>query len=116
MDESAGGRSSSLFMPASRARSGEDVKGHPLLAFRDETLRLQVEHRAIPAAPGHELVVGAELDHAAVLEHADSIREADGGEAVRDENGRALPRGGEDAAEDLGLAAHIELRGRLIEQ
>ena len=27
-----------------------------------------------------------------------------------------VPRGGEDAIEDLGLAAHVELGGRLIEQ
>src|SRR5713226_7318999 len=134
MDESAGGRSASLstswtlwtlrtfwtlstlssFTGAPRARSGEDVKGHSLLAFDDEALCLQVEHRAIPAAFGHELVVGAELDHTAVLEHADSIRQADGGEAVRDENRGAVAGGSEKAAEDLRFAPHIELRGRLI--
>ena len=81
-----------------------------------EALRLQVEHRAIPAVLRHQLVVRSELDDLAVLEHADAIGEAHGGEAVRDEDRRAMPRRGENALEDLGFAAHVELRGRLVEQ
>ena len=81
-----------------------------------ETLRLQIEHRAIAPAERHQLVVRAELDDPAVLEHADAIGMAHGREAMRDEDGRAVARRGEQAIEDLRLAAHVELRGRLVEQ
>ena len=81
-----------------------------------EALRLQVEHRPVAAALRHQLVVRAELDDPAVLEDADAIGLADGREAVRDQDGRAVPRGGQDALEDLRLAAHVELRRRLVEQ
>ena len=101
----------------SRRRSGEDVIGRPLLVLgRAEALRLQIEHRAVAAALRHQLVVRAELDDAAVLEHADAVGVAHRGEAVRDEDRRAVARGGEDAVEDLRFAAHVELRGRLVEQ
>src|ERR1051325_139653 len=43
--------------------SGEDVIRLPLLLWIGEALRLQLEHRAIAAAAGQQLVVGAELDH-----------------------------------------------------
>src|SRR6185436_9005368 len=78
--------------------SGEDVIRHVLLAFDDaESLRLQIEHRPVSSAPGHQLVVRAELDHAAVLDDADAIRVAHGGEAVRDQDRGAVPRRTEDA-------------------
>src|SRR5882672_10176546 len=67
IDESAGGS-------ASAARSGEDVIRGPLLFACDvEALGLQVEHRAIAAVQCHQLVVRAELDDTALLEHADAI-------------------------------------------
>src|SRR5262245_34322736 len=104
IDDSAGG---------SGPIASEDVIGRVLLG---EALRLQVEHGAVAAAARHQLVVGAELDDAAVLEHADAVGVADGGEAMRDEDGGALPGGGEQAIEDLRFAAHVELGGRLVEQ
>src|SRR5215472_17004076 len=39
-----------------------------------ETFRLQIEHRAVASAERHQLVVRAELNHAAVFEHADAVR------------------------------------------
>src|SRR5947208_496295 len=111
MEESAGGSGS-----MAAGRSGEDVIGFALLFRNVEALRLQVKHGAVAAAERHQLVMGAELDHAAVLEHADAVGMAHGGKAMRDQNGGALARGGEQAVEDFGLAAHIELGGGLIEQ
>ncbi len=83
---------------------------------RVEPLRLQIEHRPVAAALRHQLVVRAELDDAAVLEDADAIGVTDGREAMRDEDRRAAARRGKDAIENLRFAAHVELRGRLVEQ
>src|SRR5437660_636773 len=111
MEERAGGNG-----PISELRSRENVIRRALL-FRDvEALRLQIEHGPVAAAERHELIVRAELDDAAVLEDADAIGMADGGEAMRDEDGGAMAGGGEEAVEDLGFAAHVELGGGLIEQ
>src|SRR5687768_7112517 len=84
IDDRAGGSGSIAIPPVparSRSRSGEDVIGHPLI-LGDEALCLQVEHRSIAAALFHQLVVRAELDDTAVLEHADAVSPAHGGEAV----------------------------------
>src|SRR5215210_7017824 len=105
MDGNAGGRP-----------SGEDVIDDSLLVLRREALGLEIEHRPVAAAERHQLLMGAELDHPAVLQHTDAVGMAHRREAVRDEDGRAVPGGGEDAFEDLGLAAHVELRGGLVEQ
>ena len=74
------------------------------------------QHRPVTASECHQLGVCAELDDLSVLEHADAVRLADGGEPVRDQDRRALTGRGEDAVEDLGLATHVELRGRLVEE
>ena len=80
-----------------------------------EARRLEVEHRAVAAAERHQLVVGAELDDPAVLDHADAVGAAHGREPVRDEDRRAAPRGVEQPVEDLGLAADVELGRGLVE-
>src|SRR5258708_9220871 len=60
-----------------------------------EARRLQLEHRPVAAAGGHQLVVGAELDHSAVLEHADAVGVAHRREAMRDQDGGGVAgRGG----------------------
>src|SRR5437762_3478145 len=76
--------------------SSEDIEHHLLVGFVDgqaggESLGLQVEHGAVATAVSHQLVVGAELDDLAVLEHADAVGMPHGGEAVGDEDGGALP-------------------------
>src|SRR5690349_9899912 len=111
MEERAGGSG-----PIWSLRSRENVIRGALLFGDVEALRLQIEHGAVAAADRHELVVRAELDDAAVLEHADAIGVANGGEAVRDKDGGAVAGGGEEAVEDFGFAAHVELGGGLIEQ
>src|SRR3984893_13388257 len=112
IDDSAGGSGS-----IARSRSGEDVIRLALLVVRDgEALSLQIEHGPIAPGQRHQLIVRAELDDPAMLEHADTIGMADRGEAMRDQDGCATPRGGEQAIEDLCFPAHVELRGRLIEQ
>src|SRR5713101_8682868 len=114
IDDSAGGSGS--IAPGARSRSGEDVIRGALLLRDVEALRLHIEH--CPVAPGerHQLIVRAQLDDPAVLEHADAIGMADRGEAMRDQDGGAMPRRREQAIEDLRFTAHVELRGRLIEQ
>ena len=113
IDDRAGGRSAS----PGRPDLGEDVIGLTLLILgADESLRLQVEHRSIAAALGHQLVVRPKLHNFALFEHANAVGLADGGETVRDEDRGALPTGSQNALEDFRLAADIELRSRLIEQ
>src|SRR6266550_2531871 len=112
MDDSAGGSGS-----IARSRSGEDVICRALLLARGaEALRLQIEHRPVATRERHELLMCAELDDPAVLQYADAIGMAHRGEAMRDQDGRAMPRSGEQAIENLRFPAHVELRSRLIEQ
>src|SRR5947207_9750257 len=106
IEDSAGGSS-----------SGEDIELRLFLALEDrERPGLQVEHFPVPAAERDQLVVRAQLDDLAVLDDADPVGVPDGGEPVRDEDRRASPGGGQDPVEDLRLAAHVELGGRLVEQ
>src|ERR687897_154526 len=112
MDDNAGGSGS-----IARSRLREDVIRRALLiAWCRESLCLQVEHRSIASAERDQLVVRAQLHHAAVLQHADTIRMAHGREAMRDEDGRALPGRGEQTVEYLGFPSHVELGGGLVEQ
>ena len=64
-------------------------------------MRLQIEHGPIAPGERHQLVVCAELDDPAVLKHADAIGMADRGEAMRDQDGGAVPCRREQAIEDL---------------
>ncbi len=78
IEESAGGRP-----PGLPARGlDEDVIALPFFVLGTKALRLQIEHRAVAASLGHQLVVRAEFDHLAALEHADPIGLADGREAM----------------------------------
>src|ERR1700720_4545420 len=124
MEERAGG-SGSIFagvtgvagVPGAFFRSGEDVIRFALLVVRDvKTLRLEIEHRAIASAKSDQLVVGAKLDDSAPLKYADTIGVAHCRKTMRDQDGRAMPCRGEQAIEDFRLPAHVELRGRLVEQ
>src|ERR1700689_1201361 len=100
--------------------SAEDIEDPLLLAFlwcpSRKALCLQREHRFVTAALGHELVVVAELSHDAVLYHGDPVGVAHRREPVRYQDRGAVPGGGEHPLEDLRLAAHVELGGRLVEQ
>src|SRR5580704_13454555 len=108
MDASAGGS-------GAMAVSEGFISG--ALLFRDvETLGLKVEHGPITPAESHQFVVGAKLDYPAVLKHADTIGLPDRGEPMRDQDGGAMPRGSEQTLEDLRFPAHVELRGRLVQQ
>src|SRR5262249_29837872 len=112
IEERAGGSGS---MP--RPRSGEDVIGDALLSLGNvEALCLQIKHRAIAATERHQLVVRAEFDHASVLQYTNAIGVADRGEAMRDKDGSAVPRGRQQAIEDFRFSTHVELCGRLVQQ
>src|SRR5262245_31358086 len=119
IDENAGG-SGPMGADAAASASGKDVIG---LAFRvlgfGKSLGLHLEHRPVSPIARDELVVRAQLDHPAVLEHADPIGVAHGRETVRDEDGRTAFARAElrqQTIEDLRLAADVELRRRLVEQ
>src|SRR5690606_3288644 len=122
IDDSAGGRSSGTGCVAKTLSvESEDIELHLLVLGVDrQSLReargLELEHVAVAAARRHQLVVGPQLHDVPVVDHADPVGAPDRGEAVRDQDGGARAGGVEDAAEDLGLAAHVELGGGLVEQ
>src|ERR1700731_3549379 len=66
IEERAGGSG-----PMVRSRSGGDAIFRPLLFRNMKPLGLQIEQGAIAPAERHQLVVCAEHDDPAVLEHAD---------------------------------------------
>src|SRR5579871_1809642 len=87
-----------------------------LFAVAFESRCLQFEHGAIPSALRHQFVVRAELDYPAVFQYANAIRLTNRREPMRDQNRGYLARRFQDAFEDFGFAAHVELSGRLVQQ
>ena len=68
IDDSAGG--SGAHAATAQARTSYVF---PSSSGLGEALRLQIEHRPVAPAERHQFVVRAELDDAAVFEHADAI-------------------------------------------
>src|SRR5215472_17251373 len=117
MEESVGGRGSiALVFLICEPSLGEDFIRCTLLIGFLEPLRLEVEHRSIPAVQRHQFIVRAEFDHSPMLEYADAIGMAHGGESVRDQNSGTTSRRGEQALEDFSLSPHIQLGRGFIEQ
>jgi hypothetical protein len=98
--------------------SGEDFKGGALLFFfgAGEALGLQVEHSTVAAAERNQFVVSTEFYNAALLKDTDTVGVTDGGEAVGNQDGGAVPGGSEKALEYFGFAAHVKLSGGLVEE
>src|SRR5579871_140673 len=114
IEDNAGGSSSCA---ATRGGLGEEIIGLALLIFSGgEAVRLQIKHGAVTPPFGHQLLMGAELNHLALFQHADSVRMPHRGKSVGDENGGTVTAGSQDAVEDLRLSPNIQLGGRLIEQ
>src|SRR5579862_1271610 len=112
MEDSAGGRGS-----MAGPRSGEDViRGALLVAGNTEALCLKIKHGPITPAKRHQFVVGAKLDDPSVLEHADTIGVANGGETMRDQDGGAMAGCSQQAIEYLRFTADVELCCRFVEQ
>src|SRR5207248_8149916 len=87
IEENAGGRSSPDLRAGRRPPgSGEDVINCSFVFRNREAFCLQIEHRAIPAAFRHQLIVRAQFDHTAMLEHTDAIGVSDGGKARSEEH------------------------------
>ena len=76
---------------------------------------LAEDHVVVGAAGGHELVVRAALDDAAVFHQQDQVGAADGGEAVGDdERGAAGQERGHRGLDEL-LAFGVEVAGGFVE-
>ena len=69
----------------------------------------------IEAAFGQQLEMLALLDDLAAIEHDDVVGMHDGGEAMRDDEARALARHAFERVLDLALGMAVERRGRLVE-
>src|SRR6185503_10962729 len=90
-----------------------------ILARVDELVGLEVVLAVVElfvaAVGGEELRVRAALDDLAVFEDQDLVRAADGGETVRDDEGRAAAAKCAQAVLDFRLALAVEARRRFIE-
>src|SRR5438105_12192022 len=84
---------------------GEGFVHHPLLGLV-EPPGLELEHRPVAAAERHQLVVRAQLDDAAALQHADAVGVAYGREPVRDEERRRAAGCRQDAPGALSPAPY----------
>src|SRR5690348_125807 len=72
--------------------------------LRDCRSGLQIDHRPVPPAGGHQFIVAALLDDPAVLHHQDPVRVGDRAEAVGDDEARAAGHQRVQAALDEALA------------
>src|SRR3569623_1898977 len=96
-----------------RSSSSEDVMddllsllvGLPLVV---EATRLEVVHGVVAAAACHQLVVGAELEGASVLDHADEVGLTHRGEPVGHQDRGRVGRRLFYTAVYLGVAADVE--------
>lgn len=77
---------------------------------------LQVDELGVAAATAHELVVGALLDDAALVEDVDDVGTLDGGEAVGDGDGGAALGGLVKGRLDHVLGLGVERARRLVEE
>src|SRR5262245_10646090 len=71
--------------------------------------------RGIGAARGHEVVVGADLDHLAVVEHDDTVGARRRLEPVGDEQGRAALAHAAHGPHHLRLGGQVEVGSRLVQ-
>ena len=76
--------------------------------------RLQLDETREGALCGHQLVVGAGFDDAAVLHHDDAVRVGDGREPVRDDEARATRAQSAHGLGDVLLGLAVERARRLI--
>ena len=79
-------------------------------------VELQPGEAGVEAALGHQRVVRALLDDAAVVHHDDPVGAADGGEAVGDDDRRAVVHQPLERLLDQPLGFGVERGGRLVEQ
>ncbi len=70
---------------------------------------------AVQATLGHEILVGAHLDDALVLQHHDQVGVADGGEAVGDDDGGAALHQPFQRLLDQELGLGVHRRGGLVQ-
>ena len=76
---------------------------------------LSVAEVGVEAAGGDELVVGAAFDNPAGVDDGDLVGRPHGGQAVGDDDRRALGEGGRQGGLDGGLRAGVEVGGGLVE-
>src|SRR4051812_44723568 len=77
--------------------------------------QLLVVELGVVAVPRDELVVRPQLDDAPAVQHRDAVRIADGGDAMRDKDGRTAQHHLAEMLEDLLLGVGIDARERVIE-
>lgn len=82
---------------------------------RGRAFELHSQEIGVAAAVGHELVVGAGFDDAAVFDHGDEVGVADGAEAVGDDEAGAAGHETREAPLDEALGLGVEVAGGLVE-
>src|SRR5579872_167579 len=99
-----------------RSVSAFGIERYSFILLLAEAGGLQVEHSAIAAAEGHQLVVASEFDNSSFFEDTDAVGMPHGGEAMGDQDRGGVPCRREDAVEDLSFSLDIELSGGLVEE
>src|SRR5450631_4475530 len=80
--------------------------------FFQQLLVIQV---AVVAVQGQQFVVGAEFDDASGVQHGDAVGIADGGDAVRNEDGGAAAHDVAQVIEDLVFGVGVDAGERVVE-
>src|SRR5207237_1635920 len=73
------------------------------------------EDARIHTTPRAQALEYPQLAHAALVEHADQVRLLHGGQAVRDQDGRALAEEAAQLVEDGALGLGVDARERVVE-
>src|SRR5579862_7505674 len=77
--------------------------------------QLLVIQVAVVAVQGQKFVVGAEFDDASAVQHCDAVGIADGGDAVRDEDGGAAAHHVAQMVENLVFGVSVDAGERVVE-
>ncbi|CAA9321894.1 MAG: hypothetical protein AVDCRST_MAG40-1504, partial [uncultured Gemmatimonadaceae bacterium] len=94
---------------------GEPVRGHRGGGAAAAGARLGLVQLGVEAAEGEQVLVGALLDHAALVDHEDEVRARDRGQAVGHHERRPPLHEPLERGEDDGLRARVDRGGRLVE-
>src|SRR3954447_10389549 len=102
-------------MPPAQLREARAAHRGPPLALCRRLLRPVAVQPPVRALRLQQLLVGALLDDAPVVEDEDAPGTLDGREAVRDDYRGAAPEQAPQAVLDAALRVDVDVRGRLVE-
>src|SRR5688500_7471005 len=106
----------SLWSPGRvRSTSAEGRGRRDLRRRRPRVLELELVEAVVDAAPGEQLLVGAQLAHLALVQHQDAVGAMDGGQAVGDDDRGAAGEQPLERRLDELLGLGVDRGGGLVE-